>query len=431
MSSDFQLPPGRAKWPIIGDTLQLLNEKTMSSYQVSSRKKFGSIWKTSVLFKKTVFITGADNLKAIFVEESKKETSAYFPPHHKKLFGQHSLLVQSGDYHAKLRRVIQQSLAPQVVSQLDPLITQMAREFVDECKHEIGTFKFVDKCRKFFIKIAVTVLLGNEASDDDLRSLTADISLWSKGLLAAPVTFIPWSTASRALRARKRIAKKLTEVIDLYKNQQMNGTIEFSGNNLLVKLVTTKDEVENDYLSTDAIVDNIFTLIFAGSDTTASAMSSAIKSLSLLPDLQDSLRQSVSDSAGEKNLLVPLDDFIRDIFSQNPPAPFSMRLVGKEPLVIHNYQVPSNWLVAYGYAGTVLGEDYPGKVPAKPENHLAFGGGPRMCPGRYLAIKEIKALLCEILAVDGWRWTLESDQNLNQTYTPGFFPIDGLQIRNV
>lgn len=205
-------------------------------------------------------------------------------------------------------------------------------------------------------------------------------------------------------------------MIDLYKDQQTKGTIDFNGNNLLVRLVTTKDEVENDYLSTDAIVDNIFTLIFAGSDTTASALSSAVKTLSLQSYLQASLRQSLSD--GEKDQL-PLDDFIRDVFSQNPPAPFSMRLVGKEPLVIHNYQVPSNWLVAYGYAGTVLGEDYPdqqAKAPAKPENHLAFGGGPRMCPGRYLAIKEMKALLSEILGVDGWRWTLESNQNLNQAW---------------
>ena len=106
------------------------------------------------------------------------------------------------------------------------------------------------------------------------------------------MTFIPWSTASRALRARKRIANKLEKIVKLYRSSSSSSTVDST--TLLTRLTTSKDETDGEYLSTDAIIDNVFTLIFAGSDTTASSMTSAIKTLSLNPSLQQDLRNILS-----------------------------------------------------------------------------------------------------------------------------------------
>lgn len=430
-STTSNLPPGKGKWPLFGDTFKLINEKTMATYQTDSRLKYGDIWKTSLFFKPAVFITGSENLKFIFTEEAKKKTQAFFPPHHKKLFGENSLLVQSGPYHAKLRRIIQLSLSPPAIAQMDEVILTKIRGFVNDCKTETNSFKFVDKIRSFFIKLAVSVLLGNDIKDKDLEALASDISVWSKGLLSAPITFIPWSIASRAMRARKRISKKLLKYIESYKSNPAPS----QQNNLLHRLVTTKDDIDGENLSADAIVDNIFTLIFAGSDTTASSVTSAIKILSEQPMLETKLRSlewEINDAT--------LDYFITQVLNKNPPAPFSMRLVEDQPLVIGEYKIPPNWLVAYGYAGTLLGESSSDTLISldavtsvdradKADKHAAFGGGPRMCPGRYLALKELKLLLSEILGINGFKWKLEKDQNLQQVYSPGYFPVDGLKLR--
>jgi len=431
-SNNNNLPPGKkGKWPLFGDTFQLINAKTMGSYQTNSRAKYGDIWKTSIFFKPTIFVTGKENLKSIFTEEAKKKTSAFFPPHHQTLFGSHSLLVQSGSYHAKLRRVIQQALTPQVIEQFDALLMKQAREFVAGCNTEKEAFKFVDKARNFFVKLAVSVLLGNDITAMDAQNLSNDISIWSKGLLSAPLTFIPWSTASRAMRARKRIAIKLTTIIEDYRSRILSSsTMVPKDMNLLFRLVAAKDDVDNDFLSTEAIVDNIFTLVFAGSDTTASVLTSTIKMLSENDTLQESLRTS-ADTATTTTTTVALETLLKDVMTQNPPAPFSMRLVGDEPLYVNGYQVPSNWLVAYGYAGTLLAEGVDSTYGAvvKSENHVAFGGGPRMCPGRFLALKELLIVMKEILGSHGFRWKLEPNQNLQQTYTPGYFPSDGLLLK--
>src|SRR6056300_670467 len=73
----------RGKYPLLGDTLELLNPKTMASYQVSSRRKYGPVWRTSVLFNKCIFVTGAEHLHQLSKQEQlHRNITACFPPHH-------------------------------------------------------------------------------------------------------------------------------------------------------------------------------------------------------------------------------------------------------------------------------------------------------------------------------------------------------------
>lgn len=58
----------------------------------------------------------------------------------------------------------------------------------------------------------------------------------------------------------------------------------------------------------------------------------------------------------------------------------------------------------------------------------AFGGGPRLCPGRYLAAQSAKQVLAAVLGPEGFNWKLKEDQKLQQEYSPGLFPIDGLML---
>jgi len=110
--------------------------------------------------------------------------------------------------------------------------------------------------------------------------------------------------------------------------------------------------------------------------------------------------------------------------------------------------VPPGHLITYGFAGTLRDDDdtYPdpgdydvGRWIAS--NHEdpppqaekisghAFGGGPRMCPGRRLAGMEARMLLQRVLSDDQFQWELTPGQNLEQRYTPGFFPVDGCRVK--
>ncbi|KAL3810953.1 hypothetical protein ACHAXA_005369 [Cyclostephanos tholiformis] len=402
-------PPGRPTPRffsfLFDDTFQLLNSKTMGTYQVSRKRQFGPVYKSNIFFRPAVFATDEASMADLSAEESRKNLDAFFPPHHKKLFGPQSLLVQSGEQHARLRRLIQPTLSPAAVKSYQQVIDSSVAKFLQDLSRKCASeyVPVVPELRSFFISLVVQILLGDDALDNN--KLVADLSLWSKGLLAPPLNFMPWSTAARAMRARKRIASRLETIIE---NKSTYG--------LLGRLVSYRDE-NGDKLSTGDVIDNVLTLISAGSDTTASAVTSLIMILS--PEIKETIK------AEPEKMLALLDKVLRVY----PPAPFQVRLNKDEPLHVGGYLIPPNWLVVYGYAGALFSESTEWtdlKDNASPSSSLAFGGGPRMCPGRWLASTVLMAYCRELVNLE---WKLDPNQNLEQRYTPGLFPMDGLRLK--
>ena len=429
-----RLPPGgRGRWPFVGDTLRLLNPRTMTVYQIECKRIFGNIWRTSVLFNNTVFVASADLLKELSRVErtNKNSTSACFPPHHKALFGQHSVLVTSGHEHLRLRSLIGPTLAP---SKYVSEISAAAEEFVDRCASKDGCFSLVPELKRYSLRVMLRVLFGNDLwsyleSSQQLDMLIQDINCWSEGLLAPPTSFLPWTIAGKAKKARFRLRDKILELIHISKNQQEKSASLLKG---LVDRKLQSDD-EQSVLSNDAIIDNILTLLFAGSDTTASILTSAFFVLANEPGLLNRLQGSVDN-------IKELEAFLTETQRLYPAAPFTMRVVtAEEGIYLGGYHIPKGWFVTYSLAATLLDDEstYPNAARFDIERWLSpsntppiwsFGGGHRMCPGRFLANAESIALLQEILK-NQWSWSLESNQNLTYQYHPGFFPVDGLRIR--
>ena len=83
---------------------------------------------------------------------------------------------------------------------------------------EDGYFQAVPPLRNFFISIALRILLGK--SSNVPHGLAEDLSIWSAGLLAPPLTFLPWSTAAKALRARKRIMNTMKPLLEAVRSEK-------------------------------------------------------------------------------------------------------------------------------------------------------------------------------------------------------------------
>lgn len=438
--SAMLLPPRAAGLPFLGDTLKLLSPKTMASYQVDRAKAYGPLWRTSLLFQDAVVVTGTNELSELAKEEGRKPMTAFFPPQQKALFGPASLLVNSGPQHAKLRRLVGQALAPAAVEAYTATIDAAVEECVERCVQHGGECEegvaLAEEMRRFALRSGALLLLG-DGTEEEVTDLAADLTLWSKGLVAPPLFFLPWSTAARAKRARRRIKARLEPLIAAERAgaREDRGTELTRARSLLSRLANAQDD-DGSMLDQDEVVDNLLTLLFAGSDTTASGLTSCLKELSFAPDVEARLRQAccgADDAANEA-----LDAFLAEVHRRNPPAPFQMRLVGEEDLVVSGYTLPAKSLVVYGYAGTLLAD-----VTAYPQPdafdasrwmrpqvpNWAFGGGPRMCPGRALALAESRALLKRLLGPRGMAWELIDGQNLQGRYDPGLFPVDRLRAR--
>ena len=437
------LPPPSAGLPLVGDTLKILSPKTMATYQSDSMRRHGPLWRTRLLFQRAIVVTGADAMAELAREEAVKPMSAFFPPQQKALFGPLSLLVNSGAQHSSMRRLVGQALTPAAVDAYAPAIDAAVDECIARCIEQGSSpdgVKLAEEMRRFTLRAGTRLMLGNDAPGDPdaIDALAADLTAWSKGLVAPPLFFLPWSTAARAVRARRRIEARLGPLVDAARSSA--GLADPAGSQtrdgtLLVRLARATDE-DGNTLERKAVLDNLLTLLFAGSDTTASGLTSCFRELSQSPSLQGKVRSAVT-SRDDEHVNGLLDALLTEVQRCNPPAPFQMRLVGEQDLEVGGYRVPANWLVVYGYAGTLLadGQTYttPGEVDInrwlgdKPPPNWAFGGGPRMCPGRALALAESLALLRKVLGSRGFEWRLLPGQDLQGRYEPGLFPVDRLQ----
>ncbi|KAL3789852.1 hypothetical protein ACHAWO_011658 [Cyclotella atomus] len=457
--SGMNIPGNNGQWPFIGDTMRLLNPRTMASYQVSCRKRWNSpVCRTSVLFKKCVFVSGNDNIKKFASEEmSKKNTQACFPPHHQALFGKHSILVTSGGEHDKVRKVITPLLQPNLFKkEIDMAAAAFVEDCLISCKQNPDEYiPLVPKFKQFTLRAVLRIVMGDErweewseTNTNKMMILLEDYAIWSKGLLSVPTANIPFTPAYRAMSARGRIKCVLMEVIkeerkalELENRQSVGASSLNNGvkSSLIRRLL--KEGEKHSFITDDLIVDNVFTFLFAGTDTTASILTSSFYELAKNPTVLNRLQSCVnSEVQGTEH---KSDDvllaFISEVQRFYPAAPFTMREIIREGINMGDElgTIPPGYLATYSIAGTLLDDEttYPRPREFDLDRWLAqikppvcaFGGGNRICPGRFLANAESLALLRLVLSKEhGFDWKLKEDQNLEFLYTPGHFPVDGL-----
>jgi cytochrome P450 len=191
--------------------------------------------------------------------------------------------------------------------------------------------------------------------------------------------------------------------------------------NLLEALLTARDE-NNAPLTDTEIHGNILTILLAGEDTTANSMAWMMHFMTEHPDVQSRMRTEARSVLGAEQILTRFPDIerldyieaaaheamrlkpvvpilflesIEDVeiagiqVPKQTPVMLLMQHGGQEEMHFGGAQEfrPDRWLQSAGTGG----------CPHNPRAFVPFGAGPRFCPGRQLAMLEIKmvmAMLC-------------------------------------
>jgi cytochrome P450 len=170
-------------------------------------------------------------------------------------------------------------------------------------------------------------------------------------------------------------------------------------------------------MSDRQLKDEILTLLFAGHDTTASALTWALHLLSGHPDAQEDLHDEASAHLGGRTPAA--DDLPRlplatavleEGMRLYPPAPGLLRQalapdeVEGRPVPAKALLMPSQWVThrhpAYWDEPDQFrpGRFLPGRAAGRPKfAYFPFGGGPRVCIGNTLALT-LGALVLAALA---------------------------------
>jgi cytochrome P450 len=197
--------------------------------------------------------------------------------------------------------------------------------------------------------------------------------------------------------------------------------------NFLEAMIAAK-EAEGVPFSDDDIIANVFTLLLAGEDTTANTLAWAIKFFIDYPELFRRVRAEIDAALG--SALVPPDHtavdtlplteaFANETMRLKPVAPLIIA-EAKVPIEVAGVQIPVgtavvqlNRRIATDAANFAQPLEFQldrwlekGMAAGRVHNQKAFmpfGGGPRFCPGRNLALLEIKtviAMLCRNFEFD-------------------------------
>ncbi|XP_068641506.1 abscisic acid 8'-hydroxylase CYP707A1-like [Aristolochia californica] len=430
-----KLPPGSMGWPYIGETHQFYSHDP-NDFFARKQKRYGEIFKTHLLGCPCVMLASPEAAKFVLVNQAHLFKPTY-PESKEQMIGPSALFFHQGDYHMRLRKLVQGSLTPEAIKNLVPDIETFAVSLLDSWDggREVNTFR---EMKKYAFDVGVLAIFG-QLNPRYREELKKNYSILDKGYNSFP-TNIPGTLYNNAVLARKRLSKILSEIV---RDRRETGSTE---KDLFGCLMNSKDD-KGMVLTDDQIADNIIGVLFAAQDTTASVMTWIVKYLHDDPKLLEVVRVEQraileANDGGKRPLTwaqtrnMPLTHkVILESLRMSSIISFTFREAVAD-VEYKGYLIPKGWKVMPLFRNIHHNPEFfpdPHKfepsrfeVSPKPNTFVPFGNGVHACPGNELAKLESFIFIHHL--VTKFRWKVVGSQ-IGIQYGPFPVPKDGLPAK--
>lgn len=320
------------------------------------------------------------------------------------ILGRHSVELLDGPAHIRQRQLISPSLHGRRLEGYADLIRSTTAEEVE--RWPVGrAFPLWPTFQAVSLEVILRGVLGI-ARDERLarfRRLTRRV-LDLNGLIPMAIVigelrrdFGPWRPWSRFLRERTALFEAIMEEVRERRAAPGDG----GRTDMLSALLAARD-TDGRPLSDDEVRDEVMTMIVAGHQTTAAALSWFFDLVLHAPAPLARLEAEVA--RGETGYL---DAAIQESMRLRPVIPLVARRL-RRPLEVQGYPLPAGVVVTPNvYLSHRRPESYPEPDDFRPERFLEkagdpyrwlpFGGGARRCIGASLATQELRVIVHEVL----------------------------------
>ncbi len=391
--------------------------------------RLGNVFETSMLGQPMVFIQGEKAISDLLSQPEAIE--GWWPASVQKLLGSHSLANRNGAPHKARRRVVAQLFSSSALQRYSPSIINLIDELAEELKTAKAPLPLAEKMRRFAFSVIAKTVLGLE--DNDRDKLFSDFEIWTKALFSIPIA-LPGSPFSKAINARKRLLDRLQKILS--KPIYNKGGLDLLAGSLDEAGIPLTDE---------DLGEQLLLLLFAGYETTASALSCLMRELLLNTQIETWLREEIDTldwpPTPEQATMVysstnapRLDALVKEVMRFTPPVGGFFRRT-KKPLILDDIVVPHNRVVQV--ALTASNRHGIGDLDIfRPQRHLEnecslnmmpFGGGERVCLGKSLAELEIRLMAAGLFRQVELEVIPDQDFSLKQIPSPS--PRDGLLVK--
>ena len=412
----MQLLPG----PKVSATIQVLNWifRPMS-YLTECAKTYGDLFtlKLQSNLPPILFVHSPEAIQQILSNDHKDlEAPGELNSIFEYLLGKKSVISLSGKEHQRQRQLIMPPFHGERMRSYAELIENITTKTINK-QPKNQPFNIRNVSQEITLQIMMEAVFGIYEGEqaENLRHLLCEIIEQSS---------VPWRVAFLYFPKLKEVIGiselwkqqiKKQEKADqlIYQEiQQRRENFDPQRTDILTLLMSSRDE-NGEPMTDEELRDELMTLLFAGHETTATAISWAFYWIHKLPEVREKLLVEL-DSLGENpdsNTIFKLP-YLTAVCNETlriyPIAMLTFPRKVKTPISLCGYQLEAGTIIMGSIYLTHQREDiYPQPEKFNPERFLEkqfspyeflpFGGGARRCIGLAFAQMEMKLILAKVL----------------------------------
>ncbi len=355
-------------------------------------KELGAFYKVYSPVRKadTYVISHPDYIKQVLQTNNRKYVKGIGINRVQILLGK-GIMVSEGDFWRSQRRMIQPSFHKEVIHGLAPLMQKSNQLLIDRWAEKVstGSFDIMDDMSEVTLQIVLKAVFGEDYNESDPNNpFMMLVKEHSRDLMFA---------------MRFRQLGKLIQLIVDRRREEDKVYFDF-----LSLLMESTDKDTGEGMTDKQLIDEIFTLIIAGHETTAMSLGWTWYLLAINPEKQEKLAEELS-KALPNNKFPDIEDLknlpythlvVDEALRLYPPGWLLTRRTIEEdtfgdtvipkgqdiflcPYVVHRH--PSFWTKPEDF----IPERFEEEAERPKFAYFPFGSGPRQCIGNYFAIIEM------------------------------------------
>lgn len=391
-----------------------------------------------------VMFSAPDTVKHVFADTGDVMAAGKFNQSLKAFLGDKSVLMADGPTHLRKRRLLLPPFHGERMAKYGDVMLSLADEVID--RMPLGEpFPLHAALNDIALNVIVRNVFGvdpgpREAAIRKSINETLEVLTWPPFLVPQmQIDLGPWSPWGRAVRRRAKTEALLLEEIERRRARGTEGR-----DDILSLLLSARDE-EGRPMENDELLEELTTLLIAGHETTATAISWAFRWILATSEVEAKLLAELDHAANDGPLtsariaaLPYLDAVAREALRLQPVIPLVGRVL-EEPTRVGGWDLPRGTAVVCSiYLAQRRPDTYPEPSKFRPERFLGkkltpseffpFGGGVRRCIGMAFALSEMKMVMAALLLRTRLSLAAKKDiRAVRRSIT--LTPSEGLRVR--
>jgi len=426
---------GPRGWPLVGNTPQIDVPRVHQQLEAWAAT-YGPIYRLRFMFRDALVVSRPDLVAAIFRDRPDGWRRMRYVQQVLRETGPHGLFSAEGEDWRRQRRLVMAAFDPGHLRRYFPSllrVTERLKQCLDAAARDGEWIDLQRVLMRYTVDVTAGLAFGIDMNtqQDPANALQSHLDkvfpMFTKRITKAfPLWRYVKLPSDRAFdRHLAQLHAAVRGFVEAARERiEKDPRLRTQPTNLLEAMLAASDE-ESGALSEEGLVGNVFTLLLAGEDTTANTL---CWTLYLLHAQREAWRELVADidrSLGDDPLprsfetagdLESIEHCANESMRLRPVAPMFF-MENNRAITLDGIAIPADSFVIClprpGAVDALAAEDAADFRPSRwrraaipgdaRQNDAAgrsllkasipFGAGPRICPGRYLALLEIKMVL--------------------------------------